>query len=69
LPRTLEKRRGEEMEEKSEEGEGVLRPMVLLLPLGVEGASGAPPPPPETDGEDKERSQTDTVLYVGKDPS
>lgn len=39
LPRTLEKRRGEEMEEKREEGEGVLRPMVLLLlppPVGVE---------------------------------
>lgn len=58
------KRRGEETEERNEEGDGVLRPM--LLPVGVEGGG---PAVVEEEGDDDERYQTDTVrvfMYVGK---
>lgn len=63
-PLRLGKRRGEGSEERKEEGDGVLRPM--LLPLGVEGGR---PAVEDDDDEEETRSQTDTVrecMYVGK---
>lgn len=63
-PLRLGKRRGEWSEERKEEGDRVLRPM--LPPLGVKG--GRPAVEDEDDDED-ERSQTDTVracMYVGE---
>lgn len=58
-PLRLGKRRGEGSEERKEEGDGVLRPM--LLPLDVECGRLAV----VEEGEDEaERSQIDTVLLV-----
>lgn len=61
LPLRLGNRRGEEIEEKMEVGDGVLRPM--LLPLGVEGGRPAPVLHPV---EAEERSQTETVCIYKK---